>query len=102
MYISVDCAGSSYWDRSIGAETESDDLLFRFDESGGLEVALKDPDNPDASFDELSDKITIEDWGNDKHKVENLSFNSGFSMSIADQSRMIPVNNNFVVQYVAV
>mgnify|MGYP002138666476 CR=1 FL=1 len=50
-----------------------------------LILALKDPQNPNASFDSLKDRITVEDWSNGMHKVESLAFADGTKLNIQMQ-----------------
>jgi Ca2+-binding RTX toxin-like protein len=58
------------------------DVLMRLN-NGAVEFALKDNDNPDASFDELADRIVLTDWQNDKKQVEAFGFTSGTRINIA-------------------
>ena len=58
------------------------DILMRIN-NGHIELALKNPLNPSASFESLRDKITIANWEDPNQRVETITFSSGLSISIA-------------------
>ena len=59
------------------------DILLRLT-AGGLEIALKDPDDPDAAFDDLADRVTIENWSNNFSKIETIAFGDGSRLDLRD------------------
>ena len=59
------------------------DVLIRLT-ANGLEIALKDPDDPDATFDDLADRVTIENWSNDFSKIETIAFGDGSRLNLRD------------------
>ena len=60
-----------------------DDILIRLT-ANGLEIALKDPDDPDAAFDDLADRVTIENWSNDFSKIETIAFGDGSRLNLKE------------------
>lgn len=59
------------------------DIMLRLS-GGALEIALKDPDDPDAAFDTLSDRVTIRSWSEAKSKVETLAFGDGSRLDLKE------------------
>ena len=59
------------------------DIVLRLS-GGALEIALKDPDNADAAFDTLADRVTIRNWTEDKSKIETLAFGDGSRLSLKE------------------
>ena len=59
------------------------DIMLRLS-GGALEIALKDPDNPSAAFDDLSDRVTIRNWTEDKSKIEALAFGDGSRLNLKE------------------
>ena len=59
------------------------DVLLRLS-GGALEVALKDPETPDAGFDALADRVTVRGWGSTHSKVETLAFGDGSRLSLKE------------------
>ena len=54
---------------------------------GALVIALKDPDDPDASFDDLADRVTIENWSNAYSQIEALAFGDGSRLDLKEVVR---------------
>ncbi|KLN58852.1 hypothetical protein WH96_20820, partial [Kiloniella spongiae] len=52
-----------------------------------LIVALKDPNNPDATITELSDKITIRNWLDSNQRIEALTFADGTDVAAFSGNR---------------
>ena len=59
------------------------DIMLRLS-GGALEIALKDPDNPNATFDSLADRVTILSWTEDKSKIETLAFGDGSRLNLKE------------------
>ena len=59
------------------------DIMLRLS-GGALEIALKDPDNPSAAFDDLADRVTIRNWTEDKSKIETLVFGEGSRLNLKE------------------
>ncbi len=57
------------------------DLVMRI-RGGALEIALKDPDNPEAAFEDLADRVTVESWTDDRSKIEWLEFGDGTRLDL--------------------
>ena len=68
---------------SFGHGIEMEHIVFKLD-GKDLLVGVVDPAAPDQAFDDLSDKITIKEWSDDKNKVETIRFNDGQEVSIKD------------------
>ena len=60
-----------------------DDIVLRI-VGGSLIVALKDPDDPDAAFDDLTDRVTVGNWSNDLSKIEVLAFGDGARLDLRE------------------
>ena len=67
----------------FGFGIEAEHIQFKLDRDDLL-VGVVDPANLDQAFDDLSDKITIKEWTDDKNKVEAIRFNDGQEFSIKD------------------
>ncbi len=65
----------------LGSGIAPDDIVFKMD-GDDLVLALKDPENPDASFAELSDNIRISDWSDSNNRIEILQFASGTTLDL--------------------
>ena len=65
----------------LGPGISPDDILFRRD-GDDLVLALKDPDNPDAAFEDLSDQLRIEEWSDSNNRIEVLQFASGTTLDL--------------------
>lgn len=59
------------------------DLLIRL-VGDDMEIAIKDPANPSATFDQLSDRITLTDWQDANDRIEYLEFADGTRVGLAD------------------
>lgn len=59
------------------------DVLLKLD-GDDLIIALNEPDAPEKTFDQLSDRITVVDWANAMNRVELLGFASGTSVDISE------------------
>ena len=59
------------------------DIVLRLS-GGALEIALEDPDSPNAAFDDLSDRVTIRNWTEDKSKIETLAFGDGSRLNLKE------------------
>ena len=67
----------------FGARITLADLLLRRD-GDNLEIAIKDPDSPDASFDELADRVTLANWETENREIETLRFADGTEVRLKD------------------
>ena len=68
------------------------DILLRLT-ANGLEIALKDPDDPDAAFDDLADRVTIENWSNANSQIEVIAFGDGSVLNLKDLVRTYSVTD---------
>ena len=70
----------------FGAGITVADLRLR--RSGAaLEIAVRDPVRPDATFDALADRVRVEDWAHAKRRIEWLRFADGTELSLAALAR---------------
>ncbi|MBI3699143.1 MAG: hypothetical protein HY242_01680 [Afipia sp.] len=77
----------------VHANGGSDSLVFGFGISASdlamllsgndLIVGIKDPANPNASFAQLTDKITVQGWLDPLNRIETFSFADGTSLNLA-------------------
>jgi hypothetical protein len=51
-------------------------------------VAVNDPAHPNTPFAQLTDKITLQNWTDEKDRIEKLSFADGATLVIADSSAL--------------
>ncbi|WP_158246498.1 cadherin-like domain-containing protein [Thalassospira sp. GB04J01] len=65
----------------FGPDINPNDLLIRAD-GQDLIIALKNPEYPDASFDDLSDQLRLVNWQDVRDRVEGLEFSSGTVIDI--------------------
>ena len=61
--------------------------------NGKLEIALKDPDDPDAAFDDLADRVTIENWSSSGSRIEFIAFGDGSLLNLAEVVQTYKVTN---------
>ena len=59
------------------------DVMLRIVD-GSLVIALKDPDDPDAAFEDLADRVTIENWSNRYSQIEILAFGDGSRLDLKE------------------
>ena len=59
------------------------DVMLRIVD-GALVIALKDPDDPDAAFEDLADRVTIENWSNRYSQIEVLAFGDGSRLDLKE------------------
>lgn len=65
----------------FGADINPDDLMIKAD-GQDIIIALKDPDNPDASFDELSDQLRLVNWQDSRDRIEGVEFSNGTALDL--------------------
>ena len=70
----------------FGSGITKEDLIFKIDpDSNDLFIGIADPANPDISFDELSNKITISNWYLAKNRIETIELTeTGESLSVPE------------------
>ncbi len=78
---------------AFGPGIGPEDVLIR-QVGNNLEIALKDPANPNADFGSLKDRITIEDWDINNRRVESLAFADGTKLNIQQIMHDATVNAN--------
>jgi Ca2+-binding RTX toxin-like protein len=66
---------------AFGAGIRITDIALQSDGSN-LIVGLKDPANPGATASQLADRITLTQWADALHRIENFSFADGSTFSI--------------------
>ncbi len=59
------------------------DIMLRLS-GGALKIAFKDPDDPNAAFDTLADRVTIRNWTEDQSKIETLVFGDGSRLDLKE------------------
>ena len=65
----------------FGADINPDDLMIKAD-GQDIIIALKNPDNPDATFDELSDQLRLVNWQDARDRIEGIEFSNGTSLDL--------------------
>ncbi|WP_336080228.1 cadherin-like domain-containing protein [Thalassospira sp. CH_XMU1448-2] len=65
----------------FGADINPDDLMIKAD-GQDIIIALKDPDNPDASFDELGDQLRLVNWQDARDRIEGIEFSNGTALDL--------------------
>jgi Ca2+-binding RTX toxin-like protein len=73
---------------SFGAGITAADLLFSMS-GNDLIVGVKDPANPNATFAELTDKITLQSWLDGLNRVETFAFADGSTLSAAQVAGLL-------------
>ncbi|MFV0368652.1 MAG: calcium-binding protein, partial [Hyphomicrobiaceae bacterium] len=61
----------------------SDDITVHVD-GNDLIVSVRDPDNPNASYDALFDRLVMSNWSNALTRIEAFTFNDGTTINVAD------------------
>jgi hypothetical protein len=54
-----------------------------------LIIGVRDPSNPTATFEQLTDKITIQNWTNPLNQVQNFQFADGTTLSASQMVSLI-------------
>ncbi|GEM_PF-1970949 len=65
----------------FGADIDPGDLMIKAD-GQDIVIALKDPDNPDASFDQLSDQLRLVNWQDSRDRIEGVEFSNGTALDL--------------------
>lgn len=65
----------------FGPDIDPDDLMVKAD-GQDIIIALKDSDNPDASFDELSDQLRLVNWQDSRDRIEGVEFSNGTALDL--------------------
>ena len=58
------------------------DVALRF-AGNDLELALRDPNDPNAAFDDLTDRLTLHNWTDSNERIETFRFSDGTEIDIA-------------------
>ncbi len=59
------------------------DVSIRLVGNGDLIVAIKDPANPNVTFDALTDRVTLQSWSDQVHRIETFRFADGTTLDLS-------------------
>ncbi|MBU0481773.1 MAG: hypothetical protein KKG47_11810, partial [Proteobacteria bacterium] len=93
---------NGYWGGNdtlkFGVGITASDLLVT-QTATDMVIGIKDPNNPTATIDQLTDKITIEDFKNYGNRIENFEFADGTVLDIAQFTNLTGTAGDDTINY---